>query len=121
MRNELLTLRIARGPSAAAAMATRTSGAIQSGRDPAMTHPRYADQPRARGSDSAESKPGRQAFPIGHTKRARPLASPSLQLLTTAYGSTEIPFVVSVTVMLVNTTVMGGLQSGWKVAVPVRV
>src|SRR5438093_13111796 len=37
-----------------------------------------------------------------------------------AYGSVEIPFVVSVTVMSVNATVIGGVQSGWNVAVTDR-
>jgi hypothetical protein len=33
----------------------------------------------------------------------------------------EMLLVVSVTVMFVNSTVIGGLQSGWKLAVPVKV
>src|SRR6059058_4500511 len=37
-----------------------------------------------------------------------------------AYGSVEIPFVVSVTVMSVKLTVIGGLQSGVNVAVTDR-
>jgi hypothetical protein len=36
------------------------------------------------------------------------------------YKEIEIPFVVSATEMFENWTVMGGLQSGWKVAVTVR-
>jgi len=34
-----------------------------------------------------------------------------------SYSFSEMPFVVSVTVILVKTTVIGGAQSGWMVAV----
>ena len=50
-----------------------------------------------------------------------PLAQPSRSgNRLAAYRFRLMPFVVSVTVILLHTSVIGGVQSGWNVAVTVR-
>lgn len=71
---------------------------------------------RAARASLREDRQGRLAPPLSSAANDRQRLSPQRGSLS-AYGSVEMPFVLSVTVTSLNSTVMGGLQSGWNVAV----